>query len=123
MQESFLRRCLAHTSNSGLVAAVITATIISAIMVMMIMMNFLKHLFIYSFLVAKGFCYCPWAFASCREQGLFSTFHAQNPYCDGFSCGRAWTLDLWLSGCGTWAGGIFLDQGLNQCPLRWQADS
>ena len=42
------RQCLAHTSTSGLVAAIITATIISAIMVMMI---FLKDLFIYSFLV------------------------------------------------------------------------
>ena len=121
-QEYFLRQCLAHASASGLVAAVITATIISAVMVMMIMM-FLKDLFIYSFLVAKGLRYCPWAFSSCSEQGLFFTFRAQESYCDGFSCCRAQTLELWLSGSGTWACGIFLDQGLNQCPLHWQADS
>ena len=66
-QEYFLRQCLAHTSTSGLVAAIITATITSAIMVMMI---FLKDLFIYLFLVTKGLRYCPWAFCSCSEQGL-----------------------------------------------------
>ena len=71
------RAHLAHTSTSGLVAAIITATIISAIMVMMI---FLKDLFIYSFLVTKGLRYCPWAFCSCSEQGLFFTFRAQDSY-------------------------------------------
>ena len=121
MQKYFLRQCLAHTSTSGLVAAVIIATIISAIMVMMIMLIFLKHLFIIHFWLQRVFI--TWAFTSCREQGLFSTFHAQDSYCDGFSCCRAQTLELWLSGCGTRAGGIFLEQGLNQCPLRWQADS
>ena len=121
-QEYFLRQFLAHSSTSGLLAAVIIATIISAIMVMMIMI-FLKDLFIYSFLVAKGLHYCPWEFSSCSEQGLFFTFHAQDSYCNGFSCCRAKTLELWLSGCGTQACGIFPDQGLNQCPLHWQADS
>ena len=84
--------------------------------------EFFKNLF-YSFLVAKGLRYCPWAFSSCSEQGLFFTFHAQDSYCNGFSCCIAQTLDHWLSGCGTRACGIFLDQGLNQCPLHWQADS
>ena len=122
MQKCFLRQCLAHTSTSGLVAAIITATIISAIMVMMIMI-LLKDLFIYSFLVTKGLRYCPWAFCSCSEQGLLFTFRAQDSYCDGFSCCRAQTPELWLSGCGTRAYGIFLDQGLTQCPLHWQAHS
>ena len=85
--------------------------------------DFLKDLFIYSFLVTKGLSYCPWAFCSCSEQGLFFTFCAQDSYCDGFSCCRAQTLELWLSGCGTRAYGIFLDQGLTQRPMHWQANS
>ena len=48
-QEYFLRQFLAHSSTSGLLAAVIIATIISAIMVMMIMI-FLKDLFIHFWL-------------------------------------------------------------------------
>ena len=28
-----------------------------------------------------------------------------------------------VSSYGTWACGIFLDQGSNQCPLQWQVDA
>ena len=102
MQEYFLRQCLTHTSTSRLVAAVIIATIITAIMVMMIMMIFFffKNSLIYSFLVAKGLHYCPWAFSSCSEQGLFSAFHAQDSHCDGIPFAEQ-TLEHWLGACGT----------------------
>ena len=69
---------------------------------------------------------------------------ARASHCGGFSCWAAWALGTWasvvvargLSSCGTWASvvvahglscsaacGIFPDQGLNPCPLHWQADS
>ena len=41
-------------------------------------------------------------------------------WCTGFSL---WGLLLWSTGFSScWACGIFLDQGLNLCPLHWQED-
>ena len=55
-------------------------------------------------------------------------YGAQASRWSGFSCCGAWALE-WASvvvvhgfSCST-ARGIFLDQGLNPCPLHWQADS
>ena len=56
-------------------------------------------------------------------------------WCAGFSCCGAWALGAWASvvvargsvvvahgiSCSV-ACGIFPDQGLNLCPLHWQAD-
>ena len=72
---------------------------------------------IYLILAMLGLHCCVWAFSSCSEWGLLS------------SCGT-WAL----MACGTLvavahglsdssACGIFLDQGLNPCPLPWQVDS
>ena len=57
-------------------------------------------------------------------------------YCGGFSFCGAWAVGTQalvvvghgFSSCGSWAQvihacGIFLDQGLNSCPLHWQAES
>ena len=71
-----------------------------------------------------------------------ATLHCsvRSPHC-GFSCCRAWALGAWalvvvacglqsagsvVVACGlSWSAacGIFPDQGLNPCPLHWQADS
>ena len=72
--------------------------------------------------------WCSWTFSSCGEQGLLSSGRAQASHCSGFSCCGAWGPETGsavvtqglscLSACG-----IFLDQGLNPCPLHWQVDS
>ena len=69
--------------------------------------QFLKWLDVF-ILALPGLRGCTWAFSSCSTWGLFS------------SCS--------FSSCGTWlscleACGIFQDQGLNSCPLHWQAES
>ena len=82
-------------------------------------------------------------FSNCGEQGLPSSCSAQASHCGGFSCygaqasvvqhvGSAVMVPrLWSTGsvvvvheisCSS-VYGIFLDQGLNPCPLHWQADS
>ena len=74
---------------------------------------------IYLFLVGLGLRCCVQA---------FSSSDAQASPCDDFSCCRA---RLWGSGsvvvvhCFSYpmACGIFRDQGMNPCPLHWQADS
>ena len=80
--------------------------------------------FIYLFLAVLGLHCSPWA-----------------SHCGGFSCCRARGIGAWASvvvACGFWSAGsvvvvhglscstacvIFPDQGLNPCPLHWQADS
>ena len=69
------------------------------------------------------------AFSSCGEQGLLSGYGAWDSHCGGFSCFGAWALvhDGSVAvahglSCPA-ACGIFLDQGLNSCPLHWQVDS
>ena len=91
--------------------------------------HFLKTFKFNFLLVALGLCCCTWAFSSCGEQGLrLVVVHglliavvsrveehglwgtqASVAVMHGLSCSKA---------CG-----IFLEQGLNACPLHWQADS
>ena len=73
--------------------------------------------------------------------GATLSWGAPAPRCYGFSCGRTWALGMWASvvvahgllsagsvvvvhrlSCSV-ACGVFLDQGLNLWPLRWQVDS
>ena len=58
------------------------------------------------------------------SRGLLSSCGAWASYCGGFSCCRAWAsvVVVYRLSCST-ARGVFLDQGLNPCPLHWQADS
>ena len=39
-------------------------------------------------------CRCTWAFSSCRQWGLRSSFSVQASHCGGFSCCKAWALGL-----------------------------
>ena len=89
-------------------------------------------------LAALGLHCCTWAFSSCGEQGLLSSWSLRASHCGSFSC-RAPALepqtsaaaDLRLQSAGLvivahglccpTALGIFLGQGSNPCPL--QADS
>ena len=73
------------------------------------------------------------AFSSCSEQGGYSRCGVPASCCIGFSRCGAWVLGAWASRVEaqglsslptlTPACGIFPDQGLNSCPLHWQADS
>ena len=86
-------------------------------------------LFIYLFLTMLGLHCCTRAFSSCGRQGPPSSCGAWASHCGGFSL-------LWGTGsrfvssavvahrlsCPV-AYGIFLDQGLNPCPMHWQDDS
>ena len=86
------------------------------------------------------------AFSSCREWGLLSGFSAPASHGSGSRGWEAWPLGAWASAvavrgcrsCGLWSTasvvvvqgfscsvvcGIFPNQGLNPCPLHWQADS
>ena len=86
------------------------------------------------------------AFSSCREWGPLSAFSAPASHGSGFRGWEAWPLGAWASvvvvrgcrSCGLWSTasvvvvqgfscsvvcGIFPNQGLNPCPLHWQADS
>ena len=77
----------------------------------------------YLFLSELGLHCCVWAFSYCSEWGIL------------FSCSMQISLVVmrgsrvhdsvvvaYRLGCPT-ACGIFLDQGLNPCPLHWLADS
>jgi len=62
------------------------------------------------------------------SRGRLSSCDARASHCSDFSCCRAWALDQQAMvvvahghNCST-AWRIFLDQGLNPCPLHWQAD-
>ena len=79
---------------------------------------------IYLFLVALGLHCCARAFSSCGEWGLLSSFGAWAFHFGGFSCGaQASVAVVHRLSCSVVAGGIFLDQGSNSCPLHQQADS
>ena len=90
----------------------------------------LKKIFlIYLFLAVLGLLCCKQAFSSCGEWGLLSSCPAPASHCCGFSYCGAQALATWASvlvvhglSC-PMACGIFLDQGLNLCPLYWQVDS
>ena len=78
-----------------------------------IIIIFSFFLFIYLLLAALGLHCCTWAFFSCSEQGLFSSFGAQAFHCGGFSCCGAQALGTRASvvvgmcipepSCGAWA--------------------
>ena len=78
------------------------------------------------FLVALGLCCCMWAFSSYSEQGLLLIAVPGLHTVVTFFCCRAQALGTWASvvvvhrlNCSA-ACGIFLDQGLNTCPLHWR---
>ena len=80
-------------------------------------------------MAALGLCCCAWAFSSCSEWGLLLGCGVRASHCSGFSCCGARALGVRASvvvsyrlSCSA-ACGIFPDQGLNPCPLHWQADS
>ena len=84
--------------------------------------------FIYLFSAVLGLRCCAWAFSSCGNQGLLCSCGAQASHRGGFSCCRAQAFARGPRGCGTWAlllSGMWIlpDQGLNPCPLHWQAVS
>ena len=91
---------------------------------------FVLILFIYLFLAVSGLRFCARAFSSCATA---SGGHSSSQ-CAGLSLSRP--LLLWSTGsrhagsvivahgssCSA-ACGIFPNQGLNPCPLHWEADS
>ena len=83
---------------------------------------FFKYLFIYLFLAALGLHCCAWAFSSCGERGLLLAVMASLVMEHGLLGVRASVVVAYGLSC-SMACGIFLDQDLNPCPLRWQADS
>ena len=85
--------------------------------------------FLSFFLTVLGLHCCVWASSSCGEQELHSSCGTWASLCGGLSCCQTWALGEWPSvvvvhgiSCPA-AFEIFLDQGLNPCPLHWQADS
>ena len=92
--------------------------------------SFFSPIFIYLLLLAVVGLHCYMqAFSSCSDQGLYSSCSAWASHCSGFSCWRARALECMGSlvvahglSCPMTCG-IFLDQGLNLCPLHWQEDS
>ena len=79
--------------------------------------------FIYIFFAALGLHCCMQTFSSRGEPGLLSSYGVWASHCGGFYCCKAQALGVWASvvvahrlSC-PMACGIFLDQGLNLCPL------
>lgn len=71
-------------------------------------------------MAALGLCCCMWAFPSCKEQGLLSSWDAVASVCGGFSW-EARAVGLGLSHCAPGlcrpvACGSAPDQGANWCP-------
>ena len=93
---------------------------------------FFKKLFIsfIIYLAELSLCCCVQAFSTCSEWGLLSVgLWGLLLAVSVFSCCRAQVLGFWALlvvehglSCSA-ACGIFLDQGLNLCPLHWQVDS
>ena len=106
------------------------------------------NLFIYLFFGCVGSSLLHAGFLQLRRAGATLCCGARASHCGGFSCCGAQALgtrasQLWHAGSvvvarGLWSAGsvvvvhglscsvacgIFLDQGLNLCPLHWQADS
>ena len=96
--------------------------------------NYLKNYFYYGknntiYLFSFKFCLFLGALGLCCYEQAFSSCGMQTSPCGGFSSCGAWVLGCAGSivvahrvSCPT-ACGIFLDQGLNSCPLHWQGDS
>ena len=94
---------------------------------LLVILSSLKGLFIYLGCAGSSLL-CVGLLQLQQVGGLFSRCSAQALRCSCFSCG-AQALGSWTSvvvvhklSCSA-ACGIFLDQGLNPCPLHWQADS
>ena len=79
-------------------------------------------------LAVQGFHYCVGAFSSCGEWGLLFVVVCGLFIVVASRCG-AQPLGMWASVAvpqglsDSMACGIFPEQGLNLCPLHWQADS
>ena len=74
-------------------------------------------------LAALGLCRCTWAASSFGEQGLLSV-QSSGSRAHGLRQLQPLGSVVTVHGlsCST-ACGIFLDEGLNLCPLNWQLDS
>jgi len=85
--------------------------------------------FIYLFFIASVFSTCRLSLVAASGKGtLFCSCGMRASRCSGFSCCRAGVLERGLRICAAPAScpeacGVFLDQGLNLCPLRWKVDS
>ena len=82
--------------------------------------------FIYIFFAALGLHCRMQTFSSRGEPGLLSSCGVLASHCGGFCCCKAQALGVWASvvvahRLSPMACGISLDQGLNLCPLPWQA--
>ena len=81
----------------------------------------LKIYYLFLFLAVLGLRCFTQSSSRCGEQGLLSRCGLWASHCSGFSRCRAWPPEP----IGPWAQssttcGIFLDWGLNPCPLLWQ---
>ena len=82
------------------------------------------------FLTVPGFCCCAWAFSLVETSGGYSLVAVQEALIaeasrvvsQGLKGTRALEVVVHGLRCSV-ACGIFPDQGLNPCPLHWQADS
>ena len=90
---------------------------------------FKEYFFVYLFLAVLGLCCYGGAFSGCQKWGYSLAVVHGLLTCHGFSCCRAWAGECVGSvvvahglGCLV-SRGIFWDQGLNWCPMHWQADS
>ena len=54
----------------------------------------LKKIFFCLFLAVLGLRCCAWGFSSCSNGGLLSSCGVWASHCVGFSCCRAWALDV-----------------------------
>ena len=76
---------------------------------------------LFFFLAALGLHCCAQALCSCGRWESLSSCGAGASHCHGLSSCGAWALGCRASR--PTASEIFPDQGLNWCPLHWQADS
>ena len=96
---------------------------ISLVPLLQFVNQYLKFSFI--FLAALGLHCCPWAFSSCVEWGLRSSFRACT-YCGGYSLWSRASRARGLSGGGAQGylpGGVWNLPGSGVNPLHWQVDS
>ena len=95
---------------------------------MLLKISIFFFIIIYLLMALLGLHFCARAFSSCGKWGpLFIA--VRGPLTIAASLVAEHRLQTRrLSNCGSraqllWACGIFPDQGLNPCPLHWQADS
>ena len=89
---------------------------------------FFKKICLFTYFGCAGSSLLHGLFSSCGKRGLLSRCRAWVSHCSDF-CYGAWALGSQASIIvakgltSSVACGIFPDQELNPCPLRWQADS